>query len=152
MNIGDKLPSFSAKNQNGEEIKSEQLIGNPFVLYFYPKNETRGCVKEACTFRDEYEDFLELGAQVIGVSADSVRSHQKFATHRNLPFVLLSDSDKSLRKKFQIKGDFFGLIPGRETFVFDPTGTCVMKFQSQTQWEEHIAQAKMKLKELKVEN
>lgn len=150
MQIGDSLPEFSAKNQNGEVVESSSFIGNAFVLYFYPKNETRGCTKEACTFRDEYEDFKDLGAQVIGISSDSVRSHQKFATHRNLPFTLLSDSDKKIRKLFEIKNDFFGLIPGRETFVFDSKGICVMKFRSQTQWEEHITKAKEKLQELKV--
>ena len=150
MQIGDTLPEFSAKNKNGELVHSNSFLGDPFVLYFYPKNETKGCTKEACTFRDEYEDFQELGAEVIGVSADSVRSHQKFATHRNLPFILLSDADKKIRKLFDIKNDFFGLIPGRETFVFDSKGTCVMKFRSQTQWEEHISKAKEKLKELKV--
>ncbi len=150
MQIGDSLPEFSAKNQNGELVESSSFMGNAFVLYFYPKNETRGCTKEACTFRDEYEDFKDLGAQVIGISSDSVRSHQKFATHRNLPFTLLSDSDKKIRKLFEIKNDFFGLIPGRETFVFDSKGICVMKFRSQTQWEEHISKAKEKLKELKI--
>jgi peroxiredoxin Q/BCP len=150
MEKGDSLPEFSAKNQNGELIHSSSFLGEAFVLYFYPKNETKGCIKEACTFRDEYEDFKELGAEVIGVSADSVRSHQKFATHRNLPFILLSDADKKIRKLFGIKNDFFGLIPGRETFVFDSEGYCVMKFRSQTQWEDHISKAKEKLKELKV--
>ena len=92
LKVGDRIPHFELLNQHGELFKSETVLGvKPLVVYFYPKDETPGCTAEACSFRDHYEDFLQLGAEVIGISSDGVKSHQKFAARNKLPFVLLSD-------------------------------------------------------------
>ncbi len=128
---GDKVPSFELKNQEGEVFKSETLIGKkPVVIYFYPKDFTPGCTKEACNFRDSYEEFQDLGVEVIGVSNDSEKSHAKFAKKYKLPFILLSDANGKVRKQFGIKKSLLGLVPGRETFVLDKEGKVAFKFNS----------------------
>lgn len=141
MKIGDTLPNFSIKNQNGTLFESTQLIkNNPFVIYFYPKNFTPGCNKEACSFRDSFEDFTALGATVVGISADSVASHKNFKNHYQLPFTLLSDPKNKVRKQFGVKGELLGILPGRETFVFNKEGKLTFKFRSMGA-EGHIRQA-----------
>ncbi|WP_432410213.1 peroxiredoxin [Rasiella sp. SM2506] len=131
MNKGDTLPDFTLNDQNGEPYASELVKGKqPVVIYFYPKNFTPGCTKEACSFRDAYEDFKDLGAEVIGISADTDVSHQKFAKRYRLPFVLLADTKKKVRKLFNVQSTMLGLLPGRETFVFDASGILVYKFES----------------------
>lgn len=127
---GDVLPSFTGINQEGEPFTSTSLKGKPVVIYFYPKNFTPGCTQEACSFRDSYQDFQDQGAEVVGISGDTVASHVKFASKYNLPFTLLADTDKKLRKKFGVKSSLLGLLPGRETFVFDASGVLVFKFNS----------------------
>ena len=130
LKIGDKLPSFKAKDTNGNLFDSQDYIGKqPLVIYFYPKDETRVCTEQACSFRDNYEEFKELGAEIIGVSADSVQSHLKFKSKFNLPFILLSDNDKKLRKLFEVENDFL-IIPGRQTFVVNKEGELVLIFNS----------------------
>lgn len=141
LKIGDKLPSFGAKNQDGEAFHVSELQGKALVIYFYPMDETRGCTIQACSFRDSYQDFQDLGAEVIGISGDSGEKHGKFAENHGLPFILLSDEDKSLRKLFGVKTDLLGLIPGRETFVFDSDGILIYKFRSQMQWGTHADKA-----------
>ncbi len=131
LKVGDKMPNFSAKDTNGNEFDSQTIIGkHPVVIYFYPKDDTPGCTLQACTFRDQYEDFKELGAAVIGISSDSVASHQKFAKHYKLPFLLLSDENKKLRKLFEVPNDLLGLIPGRVTYVADKEGVILLVFNS----------------------
>ena len=128
---GDKLPYFDLENQKGEYVTSEQFVGKkPLVVFFYPKNFTPGCTAEACSFRDKYEDFLEYGADLIGVSTNSQRSHERFANSLNLPYTLLSDSDKSLQKAFKINPQFFGILSRRVTFVFDKEGVLVLVHDS----------------------
>ncbi|MGB2087591.1 MAG: peroxiredoxin [Psychroflexus salarius] len=128
---GDIIPDFKLKDQNGNEFNIDSLKGKQaFVIYFYPKNFTPGCTKEACNFRDSYEDFKELGAEVIGVSSDNQSSHEKFSKKHNLPFTLLSDASGRLRKKFGVKKSLLGLVPGRETFVFNKNGQLVYKFNN----------------------
>ena len=122
LKIGDKLPSFSAKDTNGNIFNSQDYIGKqPLVIYFYPKDDTPGCTAQACSFRDNYQEFKDLGAEVIGISSDTVTSHLKFKSKFNLPFILLSDNDKKLRKLFGVQNNLF-IIPGRETFVIDKEG------------------------------
>jgi peroxiredoxin Q/BCP len=129
LNEGDPAPHFHGIDQNGNEFNSKDYIGKqPLVVYFYPKDFTPGCTQEACQFRDQYEDFKAIGAEVIGVSADSESSHQKFSKKHNLPFRLISDSDKKLQKKFGVKKSILGLLPGRETFVIDQKGKIIMRF------------------------
>ena len=131
LQIGDKIPNFSAIDTNGNVFKSDTIVGSkPFVIYFYPKDDTRVCTEQACSFRDQYEDFKDLDAEVIGVSSDSVKSHQKFANQYNLPFILLSDADKKLRRLFGVPNDLLGLIPGRVTYVIDKDGIVQLVFNS----------------------
>ena len=142
LQIGDPAPSFSLPNQDEKTIQlSDYLNKQHVVLYFYPKDETPGCVAEACAFRDSYETFLEAGAEVIGVSADSVKSHQSFSSSRRLPFQLLSDPQNDLRKAYGVAGSLFGLLPGRETFVIDKTGIIRHRFASQLNIDAHVADA-----------
>ena len=130
LKVGDKLPNFKAKDTNGNLFDSQDYIGKQaLVIYFYPKDETKVCTAQACSFRDNYEEFKDLGAEIIGISADSVQSHIKFKSKFNLPFILLSDNDKKLRKLFGVENDFL-IIPGRQTFVVDKNGFIIMVFNS----------------------
>ncbi len=140
MKIGDSLPYFTLKNQDGEMFNSNELVGKPSVIYFYPKNFTPGCNREACGFRDSFEDFTTKGATVIGISADSVTSHQKFASKYKLPFTLLSDSKNKARKLFGVTSNLLGMLPGRETFVFNKDGKLIFKFKSMGA-DAHIKEA-----------
>lgn len=129
--VGDKVPSFKAKDTDGHDFDSADLVGKkPIVIFFYPRDNTPGCITEACSFRDQYEDFKDLGAEVIGISSDSVASHQKFRDQYKLPFFLLSDSDKKIRKLFGVPTALLGLLPGRVTYVIDTEGKIVMLFDS----------------------
>ena len=146
---GEKIPHFQLTDQDGKEFDSKTVIGKkPVVIYFYPKDFTPGCTKEACNFRDSYEDFKEAGAEVIGISNDSEKSHAKFVKKHNLPFILLSDSKGKVRKKFGIKKSLLGLVPGRETFVSDAEGTVVFKFNS-LDASKHMNKALNAVKKLK---
>ena len=131
MKIGDKVPDLELKDQHAENFRFEDLIGKKaFIVYFYPKDFTPGCTKQACSFRDSYEDFKELGAEVIGISADSSKSHSKFINRYNLPYTFLSDTNKKAREAFGVKPNLLGLLPGRETFVFNKRGELLHKFNS----------------------
>ena len=141
LKIGDKIPNFKAKDTNGNDFDSQGIVGQkPLVIYFYPKDNTPGCTVQACSFRDQYEDFKDLGAEVIGISSDNIASHQKFTQQYNLPFILLSDSDKKIRKLFGVPSGLFGILPGRVTYVADKTGTIIMVFDSMMA-KRHIPKA-----------
>jgi peroxiredoxin Q/BCP len=130
LKVGDELPNFVAIDTNGVAFDSSKLIGKqPVVIYFYPKDNTPGCTAQACSFRDNYQIFKDLGAEVIGVSADSVTSHVKFKSKYQLPFILLSDADKKLRKLFGVPNSFI-FLPGRQTYVVDQNGIIQMVFNS----------------------
>ena len=139
--VGDAAPDISLPTQTGEETSLSQFRGRVVVLYFYPKNETTVCTKEACAFRDAYEDFVQAGAVVIGVSGDSVESHQAFAAHHRLPFLLLCDASGKLRKAFGVPKTL-GVLPGRVTYVIDKQGIVRHVFTSQLDAEEHVRQAR----------
>lgn len=131
LQVGDKIPNFTAKDSSGNDFLSSSVIGiKPVVFYFYPKDNTPGCTAQACSFRDQYEDFKDLGAEVIGISSDSVQSHEKFIKRYKLPFLLLSDNDKKLRNLFGVKTSLFGFLPGRVTYVADNTGIIQLIFDS----------------------
>ncbi|WP_264553497.1 peroxiredoxin [Flavobacterium sp. N2038] len=148
LKIGDIVPNFTAKDSHGETFESQSVLGRkPLVIYFYPKDNTPGCTTEACSFRDQYEDFKDLGAEVIGVSSDSVKSHQKFANKYKLPFILLSDKDKRLRQLFGVRNNLFGLLPGRVTYIIDRNGVVIYIFDSMNA-EKHISAALETIKEL----
>ncbi|MFH6958423.1 peroxiredoxin [Flavobacterium aquidurense] len=148
LKIGDIVPNFTAKDSHGEVFESQSVLGRkPLVIYFYPKDNTPGCTTEACSFRDQYEDFAALGAEVIGISSDSVKSHQKFANKHQLPFILLSDEDKKLRHIFGVRDTLFGLLPGRVTYVIDKNGVVILIFYSMNAGK-HIPKALETVKEL----
>ena len=131
LQVGDKIPHFLAKDSHGNDFDSASVVGKkPAVFYFYPKDNTPGCTAQACSFRDQYEDFKDLGAEVIGISSDSIASHEKFAKQYRLPFILLSDNDKKIRTLFGVKPNLFGLIPGRVTYVADKEGIIRLVFDS----------------------
>ncbi len=141
LSIGTQAPAFELLNQNNETVTLEQYKGKPLVVYFYPKDETPGCTAEACAFRDQYEEFKDSGAEVIGISSDSVASHKSFAENRRLSFQLLSDPRNKVAKAYGVKKSLFGLIPGRETFVLDGEGFIRHHFSSQTNIQGHIGEA-----------
>ncbi len=145
---GNTAPDFTLNNQEGKPVALSDLLkkGN-VVLYFYPKDETPGCTKEACSFRDNYEAFKEAGAQVVGISSDSAESHQKFASHHRLPFILLSDVGGKIRKLYGVPSTL-GLLPGRVTYVIDKKGIVRKIFSSQFKATLHIEEALKMLKTL----
>ena len=135
---GDKAPDFELASQTGERIRLSQFEGTQnVVLFFYPKDDTPGCTKEACAFRDRYEDFVSRDTAVLGISSDSASSHDKFAAKHRLPFPLLADQGGAVRQKFGVNRTF-GILPGRATFVIDKTGLVRNVFVSQFQFEAHI--------------
>ena len=138
---GDSVPAFKLQDQNGNWFDSESLKGQAYVLYFYPKDDTPGCTAQACSFRDAIEDFKGIGVQVIGISSDSPESHKAFAERHRLPFTLLSDKGNKLRKSFGVPGGFFGLVPGRVTYVVDKNGVVQKIFNSQLQVTKHVSEA-----------
>ena len=140
IQIGDKLPSFKATKQDGTAFDSQEIHQKPVVIYFYPKDFTPGCTTQACSFRDAYQDFQDLGAEVIGISGDSASSHQNFQQKYKLPFILLSDADRKLRRLFGVPTSLFGLLPGRVTYVFDAKGYCIYIFDSMSA-KNHIERA-----------
>mgnify|MGYP006175218403 FL=1 len=148
IQIGDKLPSFKATKQDGTAFESASIHEKPVVIYFYPKDFTPGCTTQACSFRDAYQDFQDLGAEVIGVSGDSATSHQNFQQKYKLPFILLSDADRKLRRLFGVPNALFGLLPGRVTYVFDAKGNCIYIFDSISA-KNHITKALEAIKKSK---
>jgi peroxiredoxin Q/BCP len=152
VKVGDKAPDFTLPSQMGDDLTLSEFLGKKnIVLYFYPKDETLGCTREACTFRDSYEELTNLGAEVLGVSGQSVASHKSFATHYGLPFILLSDVGNKVRELYGVPSSM-GLIPGRVTYIIDKKGVVRHIFNSQTQTERHVEEAKNTLKELEKES
>jgi peroxiredoxin Q/BCP len=148
LKVGDRIPNFMAKDTNGNDFDSRDFVGKkPLVIYFYPKDNTPGCTAQACSFRDQYQDFKDLGAEVIGISSDSTDSHQKFAKQYKLAFILLSDNDKKIRRLFGVPSSMFGLLPGRVTYVADRNGVIKMIFDSMRA-TKHIPKALEAIKNL----
>ena len=151
VKVGDKAPDFTLPSQMGDNVTLLEFFGKKnVVLYFYPKDETVGCTKEACTFRDNYEELTKLGAEVLGVSGQSVESHKSFATHYGLPFILLSDQDNKVRELYGVPSTM-GIIPGRVTYIIDKKGIVRHIFNSQTQAPRHVEEAKKTLLEIEKE-
>ena len=141
VDAGSKAPNFTLASQSGEMVNLKDFIGTkPVVLFFYPKDDTPGCTKEACAFRDDYEEFNKLDAQVIGISSDSVESHRRFAKKHDLPFTLLSDEGRKVRRLYGVP-NAFGLFPGRVTYVIDEEGVVRHIFSSQLGVEQHVEEA-----------
>ena len=140
--IGTPAPDFSLQANGGRTVHLADFRGKKtVVVYFYPKDETVGCTIESCSFRDSYEDFTTAGAEVIGISADSVDSHDKFGARHRLPFVLASDPGGATAAAFGVDKGFFGLLPGRTTFVIDREGIVRDAFTSQVRVKTHVARA-----------
>lgn len=145
VQVGDIAPDFTLPNQDGKLVSLADFKEKiAVVLYFYPKDDTLGCTKEACTFRDRYEVFKERGAEVIGVSSDSAESHRKFASKNRIPFILLSDKNGALRKLYGVPKA--GLFPGRVTYIIDKQGIVRHIFSSMFEAERHIDEALKTLK------
>ncbi len=151
VKVGDKAPDFTLTSQMGDKVTLSEYFGQKnIVLYFYPKDETKGCTREACEFRDSYDIFTSLGAEVLGVSSDTLESHKSFATHHGLPFLLLGDEKSKVRKLYGVPSTI-GIIPGRVTYIIDKKGVVRHIFNSQFQPEKHIQEALKILKELEKE-
>lgn len=139
--VGDTAPDFTLESQSGSRVVLKDLLGkNCIVLYFYPKDDTYGCIAESCAFRDQYEVFKDAGADVVGISSDSPQSHQAFASKYRLPFILLSDSGNKVRELYGVPTTF-GMIPGRVTYIIDKTGVVRDIFNSQFNPTSHVEQA-----------
>jgi thioredoxin-dependent peroxiredoxin len=148
VQVGDRAPNFTLSTQNGESVTLADLYSQkPVVLFFYPKDNTPGCTKEACGFRDSYSAFQDLGAEVVGISGDTVQSHQSFANSFQLPFLLLSDAGNKVRKDFGVPSTL-GLLPGRVSYVIDQQGVVRHIFNSQFNFQGHIDEAIQALKSL----
>lgn len=142
INKGDRCPDFSLSNQDGVMVHMNDLIGSKIlVIYFYPKDNTWGCTKEACSFQENQNEFKRLDCEIIGISSDSVLSHKTFSEIHHLDFTLLSDINDEVRIKFGIPNSFFGLIKGRITYIVDKFGIVQGIFNSQINSTKHISEA-----------
>ena len=146
LQVGQPAPDFTLKTTTGASFRlADQRGKRSIVLYFYPKDDTPGCTAQACSFRDQYEDFQDLGAEVVGISSDSEQSHQKFTEKHRLPFVLLADSDGKVRKLYEVPRALLGLLPGRVTYVIDKAGIVQYIFNSLSGATDHVSKAKQVL-------
>lgn len=150
IEIGSNVPGFTLPDQDGKLFDISTVLGKKnLVIYFYPKDDTPGCTKEACYFRDQFEVFKEEDAIIIGISGQSVGSHKKFATKYKLNYTLLSDEGNEIRKLFGVPTNFLGFIPGRVTYVVNKKGKVVYTFNSQSEATKHVDEALRILKLLK---
>jgi len=141
LTVGDRVPDVTLRAHDGSTVRLSDMVGRrPLVLFFYPKDDTPICTKEACAFRDSYEAFSAAGAEVIGISGDSGASHRAFAARHKLPFLLASDTDGSLRKAFGVPKTL-GLFPGRVTYVIDREGIVRLVFSAQLASQDHVTKA-----------
>jgi len=144
LKAGDVAPRFSATTSGGGTVSLADLKGQNVILYFYPRDDTPGCIREACTFRDHFAEFKKRGAVVLGVSTDSVKSHDKFAEKFKLPFTLLADEDKTIVAAYGVWGEksFMGRKyqgTHRVTFLIGPDGR-IRKIWPQVKPEGHAAE------------
>jgi peroxiredoxin Q/BCP len=146
LKVGSKAPDFEGLTDEGQRFKLYEVVGKKnVVLYFYPKDETPGCTAEACSFRDNWEEVKKYDAVVVGVSSDSVESHKQFKMRHSLPFTLVSDPDKNIRKLYDVKGS---LMPPRVTFVIDKEGVIRHVYDSQLNATAHVKEALSALKKI----
>ena len=136
IEVGDAIPNITLKDENGIEVNINS-IKKPLIIYFYPKDETPGCIKEACKFRDEFQSFVDLGVPIFGISGDSSASHKKFKEKYHLPFTLLADSNNKVRKAFGVPKSLL-FLPGRVTYIVNEKGIVMYRFNSQFGAEKHI--------------
>jgi peroxiredoxin Q/BCP len=152
VTVGDPAPDFTLPDHQGNDVTLSGFLGESnVVLYFYPKDFSPGCTAQACFFRDNYEDFTDMGAVVIGVSGDSPESHKRFIEEHLLPFILLSDGENEIRKLYgATKG--LGLLPGRVTYIIDKKGVVRHVFTSEINMRKHIDEALRILRKLSEES
>ena len=149
IKIGDLAPDISAVDQDGQPLKLSEYRGRQaVVIFFYPADDSPICTKEACSFRDAYEEFVDAGAAVIGISGDDLDSHQQFASKHRLPFHLLADADGAIRRSFGVPKSL-GLLPGRVTYVLDIVGVVRHIFNSQFSADRHVREALTIIQQLK---
>jgi peroxiredoxin Q/BCP len=149
LSVGDKAPQFSGVLADGRNVRlADMLREHNVVLYFYPKDFTPGCTKEACSFRDHRGEFAALGAEIYGVSLDTPEKHAAFAERYSLPFPLISDGDKSIARSFGVLRLGGILLTKRVTFVIDRSGTIRHVTQSELSMDRHIDNALAALREL----
>ncbi len=138
--VGDQMPAFSLIAQDGKVFNSADYVGKSIlVIYFYPKDESMVCTKEACSFRDSFNDFTKAGAKVIGINGGTVVSHKEFSDHYKLPFTLLSDPDNKVYHLFGVKNKMF--MTGRETFIVDLNGKIAFTYEAMMQGKKHADDA-----------
>jgi thioredoxin-dependent peroxiredoxin len=141
VKVGSVAPDFTLPSQAGEMVSLKDFSGRkPVVLFFYPKDDSPGCTKEVCAFRDNFEEFSKLDVQVIGISSDSVESHRRFAAKHDLSFPLLSDEGGNIRRLYGVPKTF-GLFPGRVTYIIDKEGVVRHVFSSQLSVQRHVQEA-----------
>ena len=141
VRVGDLAPDFTLPDQMGEALRLADLVGKKnIVLYFYPKDATPGCTAEARAFRDSYDTFTSADTEVLGISSDSVRSHERFAAKHHLPFRLLSDRDGVVRALYGVERTL-GILPGRVTYVIDRQGIVQHVYSSQFAPRRHVREA-----------
>ena len=151
VQVGDMAPDFTLSSQSGAPVSlRDLLVEKDIVLYFYPRDNTAVCTAEACAFRDSYELFKDAGAEVIGISSDSVASHRQFAQEHQLPFLLLNDEGGIIRKRYGVS-TAFGL-PGRVTYIIDRQGIVRHIFFSQFTSEKHVTEALEALRTIQEEH
>ena len=149
LKIGDNLPKFSLYNQFNNLIYPDKFKNRFLVIFFYPKNYTLGCTKEVCYFRDSYSELKNIETEVFGISSDNIKNHANFAKKFNVNYNLLSDSEKKIRKLFDVPNNFFGLLPGRVTYIFNKNGKLLKTINSQIDINSHIRIAKKTITEYK---
>ncbi|MGP6207069.1 peroxiredoxin [Cuniculiplasma sp. SKW3] len=148
LKVNDKAPLFSGMGDDGKEVNLKDYLGKSnVILYFYPKDNSPGCTREACKFRDEFDEFNKLNAVIIGVNSADVESHRKFKEKRNLPFTIISDRDRKIYRAYDVKA---GLISERVTYVIDKEGIIREVYNSQMNYMKHPEIAKEAL--LKIES
>jgi peroxiredoxin Q/BCP len=141
VKVGSVAPNFTLPSQSGEMVSLEDFLGHkPVVLFFYPKDDSPGCTKQVCAFRDNYEEFGRLDAEVIGISSDSVGSHRSFSAEHHLPYTLVSDQGGKVRRLYGVPNTL-GLFPGRVTYVIDRGGVVRHVFSSQVGIDRHVEDA-----------
>jgi peroxiredoxin Q/BCP len=153
VKVGDFAPDFSLPDQANKAVHLDELVkANIVVLYFYPKDFSSGCTLEACTFRDNFDDFVNVGATVVGVSSDSPESHQSFIEKHHLPFTLVSDEDGTVQTIYGVKSVFAAqIIPGRITYIIDKQRVVRHIFSSRVDMRGHVTDALKVIKSLQAE-
>ena len=147
IEVGSHVPMFKLPDQNGKIFNIGSVLGKKnLVIYFYPKDFTSGCTKEACTFRDNFNEFKKSSATIIGISGDNVASHLKFSDKNKLNFTILSDKGNKIRKLFGVPNSMMGVVPGRVTYVVDRKGIVIHVYNSLSKPEQHIKESLSALK------